>query len=195
MRRVAFLRVGEPGVLEHMKLWGPIPRLVLAMPLTTDQHAVWARAAAVPLEKLSQVARIRGTEAVGAGDLSELHGIVHQRAAGQDAKAGTDAADPSRMEYYMRGSVVVGSAALLRYVAERISAGSLWQAAYAAVGIAGSCAFRGSSSGSRGLHGSNELDVRTGVAAVACKWPGSTVMRLMRRQAGLVVSSSHLPRH
>jgi len=141
MREMSFPSLSKAGVEARMEMWGPIPRLVLQYTSIRRQQDMWTRAAAVSLDKLTAIARDPNEAGTGAEGKAPLT-VVHQRAAGQDAAG----ANPRTSEYYSRGSVVVGSAILLRHVADRINADSKWNAAFlvdASVGIPGLGSLRG----------------------------------------------------
>jgi hypothetical protein len=61
---------------------------------------------AVSLEQLARLARGQASLSAGAGNERDApHRLVHERAAGQDAKANITAANPTAEAFYWRGVV------------------------------------------------------------------------------------------
>jgi hypothetical protein len=136
----------EEGIKERMELWGPIPRHVLVKWHREEQLELWKRVQGVSLDALVALARSHASNSSSGDELDARHRIVHERAAGQDAKAGTPAADPTRVDYYARGNVTIASRSLLRWIAERVIEEKKWDAAHlidASVGIGALGALRG----------------------------------------------------
>jgi hypothetical protein len=119
LREVAFPQVSETDARERMKLWGPIPRLVLEMAALKHQKVLWQKAKAVSLERLGQFSRgeQNRNKCADAADL-----LVHERAAGQDATPGSREADFHTEDYYVRCVGSLASLSIIRYVAERMKA-------------------------------------------------------------------------
>jgi len=147
MRAVAFPTVDEASVKQRMQLWGPIPRHVLVKVEPMQQRALWMSADAVSLDSISALARGQASGHAGHGDEQDApHRLVHERAAGQDADAGTSSADPNNAAFYERGRVVIASPPILRYIAGRMEKEQAWRAAFivdASVGIGALGALRG----------------------------------------------------
>lgn len=130
MRRVAFSHVDEAGVRKRMALWGPIPRNVLVEVSPEEQSAALAAVLDVPMHELVRAAQGFEREDGSRLGLDVPHRMLQERAAGQDAPPGTDAADIHKLAYYLRGRVVISSPPFLRYVAERITKTKAWNAAF-----------------------------------------------------------------
>jgi hypothetical protein len=126
LRAAAFPGLDEVDVRRRMELWGPIPRHVLALPAPRQQQELWARADAVELAALVQMAQPQISDAGGSGGLDARHHLLHERAAGQDAPPDSPAPDPRSVEYYVDGVVAIVSRPMLRYVAERALREQAW---------------------------------------------------------------------
>ena len=79
MWRAAFSDQSEEGVRARMRLWGPVPRLVLVNTSQHYQRQRWADVKSCSIERIVAAAR----------------GVVLERAAGQDDAPGTRTADPA----------------------------------------------------------------------------------------------------
>ncbi|RYE85377.1 MAG: hypothetical protein EOO65_00505 [Methanosarcinales archaeon] len=129
--RRAFSGLDE-GVRRRLNLWGPIPRHVLVKHEPKKQSALVNASLAILLEKIIAVARGQYMSAAGGRgeELDVPHRIVHERAAGQDAKPGSKAADPRNEEFYQRGVVITSSAAFARHLTEQMIGCQNWNAAF-----------------------------------------------------------------
>jgi hypothetical protein len=147
LRKMAFPHVTEERTRQRMQLWGPIPRHVLVQVTTLQQEQLWKWAEAVPLEEIVRLSRGQASQHIGVGDEGDApHRLVHERAAGQDAERGTNAADSASEAFYQRGAVAIASPMLLRYIAERIKTEGKWNVAFlidSSVGIGPFGALRG----------------------------------------------------
>jgi len=147
LHAVAFPHLDEAGVRRRMQLWGPIPRHVLVSVAQGEQAALWSSAEGVSLDALVALSRGQATNNIGGGDgLDAPHRLVHERAAGQDAPAGSVAAVKSCPAYYSRGIVAIASPSLLRHIAERLEREQKWNASFlvdVSVGIGALGALRG----------------------------------------------------
>ena len=99
MNKVCFGGKDEEGVKLRMELWGPIPRHVLVLTSPLEQRRAWMKAAPVGLETLVVLARGSATGNPGVSDeMDAPHRVVHERAAGLDAKPNTPEAEINRLE-------------------------------------------------------------------------------------------------
>lgn len=124
LHALAFPELDITGVRRRLRLWGPIPDLVLGRRThTQSQLAAFNVARWIPLNTLADVAR---GSVVPTGDE-----VVHTRCLGQDAPPGSQDADPTDPMHYAQGEKVIGSLPLLRLIAQRARAEKHWQRAEA----------------------------------------------------------------
>jgi hypothetical protein len=106
MRKVAFPELPIEEVDDRIRLWGPIPRLVLVHVGAEQQAEYWADLKKTDERKIAALVRVmEGSTEVSAEDALIPHRIVIQRCEGQDSS------DVSFTEprYYRQGKLIFAS--------------------------------------------------------------------------------------
>jgi hypothetical protein len=130
LRAVAFKNEPEKLVVDRMKLWGPNPRLALALTSYSEQQGAWASARNATLQELTLAAKSQFFGSSGGDKADAPHRFIVERCLGQDAPAGSPQSNMRNLAYWQRGAVVFASAPMAHYVVKRMASEQNWNAAF-----------------------------------------------------------------